>query len=38
MIKIIGVFAFLAQVNPQNQFPATFWRGSPINSVKRSLI
>ncbi|EAA8270760.1 TPA: replication protein RepA [Escherichia coli] len=29
-MKIIGVFAFLAPVNPhQNQFPATLWRGQP---------
>ncbi|OXK90969.1 replication protein RepA [Escherichia coli] len=29
MKKIIGVFAFLAPVNPhQNQFPATLRRGS----------
>ncbi|MEY8813288.1 replication protein RepA [Escherichia coli] len=28
--KIIGVFTFLAPVNPhQNQFPATLWRGQP---------
>ncbi|EBP7204575.1 replication protein RepA [Salmonella enterica] len=28
--KIIGVFTFLASVNPhQNQFPATLWRGQP---------
>ncbi|WP_353047122.1 replication protein RepA [Escherichia coli] len=30
MKKIIGVFTFLAPVNPhQNQFPATLWRGQP---------
>ena len=32
--KIIGVFTFLAPVNPhQNQFPATLWRGQPQNSL-----
>ncbi|MFZ4424420.1 replication protein RepA [Escherichia coli] len=32
--KIIGVFAFLAPVNPhQNQFPATLRRGQPQNSL-----
>ncbi|QCL56805.1 replication protein RepA (plasmid) [Escherichia coli] len=37
--KIIGVFAFLAPVNPhQNQFPATLRRGQPQNSLKRSAI
>ncbi|EOX7804920.1 TPA: replication protein RepA [Escherichia coli] len=37
--KIIGVFTFLAPVNPhQNQFPATLWRGRPQNSLKRSAI
>lgn len=31
---IIGVFAFLAPVNPhQNQFPATLRRGQPQNSL-----
>ncbi|EFI7763299.1 replication protein RepA [Escherichia coli] len=30
MSKIIGVFTFLAPVNPhQNQFPATLRRGPP---------
>ncbi|EFA4420265.1 replication protein RepA [Escherichia coli] len=30
---MIGVFAFLAPVNPhQNQFPATLRRGQPQNS------
>ncbi|EOI8218021.1 replication protein RepA [Proteus mirabilis] len=24
--EIIGVFAFLAPVKPQNQFPAALWR------------
>ncbi|PAU22209.1 replication protein RepA (plasmid) [Escherichia coli] len=37
--KIIGVFAFLAPVNPhQNQFPATLRRDQPQNSLKRSAI
>ncbi|WP_097478623.1 replication protein RepA [Escherichia coli] len=32
--KIIGVFTFLAPVNPhQNQFPATLRRGQPQNSL-----
>ncbi|ECX7930550.1 replication protein RepA [Salmonella enterica subsp. enterica serovar Typhimurium] len=25
-VKINGVFAFLAPVKPQNQFPAALWR------------
>ncbi|EQA1174179.1 replication protein RepA [Escherichia coli] len=34
MKKIIGVFAFLAPVNPhQNHFPATLRRGQPQNSL-----
>ncbi|EEW1022519.1 replication protein RepA [Escherichia albertii] len=34
LTKIIGVFTFLAPVNPhQNQFPATLWRGQPQNSL-----
>ncbi|WP_439898145.1 replication protein RepA [Escherichia coli] len=33
-MKIIGVFAFLAPVDPhQNQFPATLRRGQPQNSL-----
>ncbi|EPB2837855.1 replication protein RepA [Escherichia coli] len=32
--KIIGVFTFLAPVNPhQDQFPATLRRGQPQNSL-----
>ncbi|EPW5014459.1 replication protein RepA [Escherichia coli] len=39
LTKIIGVFTFLAPVNPhQNQFPATLRRGQPQNSLKRSAI
>ncbi|OTD26074.1 replication protein RepA [Escherichia coli] len=39
LLKIIGVFTFLAPVNPhQNQFPATLRRGQPQNSLKRSAI
>ncbi|EFN9441749.1 TPA: replication protein RepA [Escherichia coli] len=39
MKKIIGVFTFLAPVNPhQNQFPATLRRGQPQNTLKRSVI
>ncbi|HID3241310.1 TPA: replication protein RepA [Escherichia coli] len=34
LTKIIGVFTFLASVNPhQNQFPATLRRGQPQNSL-----
>ncbi|EFJ3995977.1 replication protein RepA [Escherichia coli] len=34
LTKIIGVFTFLAPVNPhQNQFPTTLRRGQPQNSL-----